>query len=730
VSRSEWRRRLVVTLAGLLGTALAVLAAVTDPQLHGRLQNIVFDGYQRLAPRAETGAPITLIDIDEASIDKLGQWPWPRTTIAGMVDRLSALGAVAIGFDIAFSEPDRTSPSGVVAQLQQQGAQVQLPQGLALDNDAVLAKAFAAAPVIAGIALSSETSAPLPPPKAGFSFGGADPKAYLPPMTGGVVNLPELTAAASGMGSFSFPPSEDGVVRLLPLVSLAQGNLYPALSVEALRVAQGAGSFAIRSTGASGEADTGQKAMTAFKVGDYTMPVGPDGSFRIYYSGLPHLPVIPAATLLDPTQGDRLAQTIDGHIVLIGTSALGLRDLVATPFGAGVPGMRVHAEIIDQILGQIFLNRPDWAPGAEIALAMLLGLLVAGIEATTGAIASTATILLLIAIAAGLSWWAFATQRLLLDPVLPAGAAALAFALATPVQLLWTDREKQFIRAAFSHYLAPELVERLAGDPTALRLGGESRELTVLFSDIRDFTAISETLTPEQLAGLLNGFLTPVTDVLLKSEATIDKYIGDAVMAFWNAPLDIAAHPRKACLAALGMLEALADLNLAGGRQLRIGVGINTGDCAVGNFGSRQRFGYSAMGDNVNVASRLEGLTKQYRVPILVSDATRAGAGDLAFLEIDRVQVVGRQEPLTIHALLGNAAEAASGGFAATRAAHERLLAAYRALDFAGAETALAEARATAPSLSALYDLYAERLAAMQAAPPAVWDGVFVSRQK
>ena len=707
---------------------LALLLAFADPVLYGKLENIVFDGYQRLKPRAEAGAPITLIDIDENSIDKLGQWPWPRTVLADMVNRLAGMGAAAIAFDIAFSEPDRTSPADSIARLERQGAKVDLPAGLPLDNDAVLAKAFGAAPVVAGIALSDETKSPLPPPKAGFAFGGADPKSYLPALTGGVVNLPALTAAASGMGSFSFPPSDDGVVRRLPLVSSAQGNLYPALSVETLRVAQGASSFAIRSTGASGEADTGRPAMTAFKVGDYTMPVEPDGSLRIYYSGLAHLATIPAAELL---AGHAAKDAIDGHIVIVGTSALGLRDLVATPFAAGVPGMRVHAEIIDQILGQTFLDRPDWAPGAEVALALLLGLIVALLEAATGAIASTIGTLVLIAAATGLSWWAFAEERLLLDPVLPAGAAALAFALATPVQLLWTDREKRFIRTAFSRYLAPELVERLAGNPEALQLGGENRELTVLFSDIRDFTAIAETLTPAELTALLNGFLTPATDVLLKAEATIDKYIGDAVMAFWNAPLDIADHPRKACLAALGVLGALEKLHEADGPALRVGIGINTGTCAVGNFGSRQRFSYSAMGDNVNIASRLEGLTKQYGVPILVSGSTRSAAGDLAFLEIDRVRVVGRQEPLTIHALLGGPDDLSSAGFLALRQAHERLLAAYRALDFGAADTALAEARRHGPALGGLYALYGDRLAALRAEPPpSPWDGVYVARQK
>ena len=727
-----WRQRLTVTALGLVAIALLLAFSAANQPLLSHLRNLVFDSEQRLLPRPEAGAPVTVVDIDEASIARLGQWPWPRTTIAAMVDRLGELGAVTIGFDIVFPEPDRTSPSLAVGALERQGARVVLPPGLELDNDAVLAAALAKYSVAAGMAISNETAGALPPPKAGFAYGGADPKTYLAPFRGGVADLPILTKAAAGLGFFSFPPGEDGVVRDLPLVASAQGNLYPALSVETLRLAQRAGSFAIRSTGASGEADTGRPAMTAFKVGALSMPTGPDGSFRIYYSGLPKLPVLPAADLLDPLRSAAFADQISGHIVLIGTSAVGLRDLVATPLNAATEGVRVHAEIIDQIVGQVFLSRPDWAPGAEIALAVLCGLIVLALENLAGAIASTVGMLLLVGLAATLSWWAFATQRLLIDPILPSVAALLVFAVATPLLLLWTDREKRFIHGAFSHYLSPELVGRLAQHPGALRLGGEMRDLTILFSDIRNFTALSENLTPDALTSLLNDFLTPATDVLLAADATIDKYIGDAIVAFWNAPLDIVDHRRKACLAALRLLAALAALNRRTGSDLHIGVGLNSGECCVGNFGSAQRFSYSAIGDAVNVASRVEGLTRQYHVPILVTEATAAGAPELAFLEADRVRVVGRQTPIPIHALVGDADYARSSPFAALATAHATLLAAYRAGAHDAADSALAAAlRVAPPSLAGLYRLYGERLVALRLDPPAAdWDGVWVFREK
>uniref|UniRef100_UPI0025E6916F CHASE2 domain-containing protein n=1 Tax=Mesorhizobium sp. TaxID=1871066 RepID=UPI0025E6916F len=545
---------------------------------------------------------VAVVDIDEASIGKVGQWPWPRTTIAELVDRLGSLGAAAVAFDMVFPEADRTSPLRAIAALEKAGVAVTVPPGAELDNDGVLGKAFARNPVVAGIAISNETQAHLPPPKAGFAFGGADPKSYLPSFRGGVANLPVLDRNAPGLGFFSFPLSGDGVVRSLPLLANAGGQLYPALAVEALRVAQGAGSFVVRSTGASGEADSGRQAMTALKVGALAMPTGPDGQFRVYYSGLPDLETIPAARLLDPGAAATLQQSVAGHVVLIGTSAVGLRDLVATPFQQAVAGVRVHAEIIDQIIGQEFLVRPDWADGAEILLAVVLGLAVLVVEWRTGALVSGLTALGLVTVALGTSWAAFIYGHLLINPIVPAGAILAVFTVTMPVLLLMADREKRFIRGAFAHYLSPALVGRLADNPASLRLGGEIRELTILFSDIRGFTSLSENLDPDALTRLLNGFLTPATDVLLKSEATIDKYIGDAIMAFWNAPLDIADHPRKACLAALRIQEAVEILNSEAGSALRVGLGLHTGQCCVGNLGSAQRFSYSAIGDSVNVA--------------------------------------------------------------------------------------------------------------------------------
>ncbi len=729
--RRDRRRALQVGAAGLLTLLAVLLVHATNPGLFGRLGALVFDFQQQVRPRVETGAPIVIVDIDEASLRELGQWPWPRSDIARIVDRLRELGAAAIGFDIVFAEPDRTSLRQAAETLMQAGASVELPSNF-LDNDEILAAAFARNAVTAGFVLSNETDAELPPPKAGFAFAGADPESYLFSFRGGLANLPILNEAAAGLGFYSFPPSPDGIVRTVPIVARGGEHLYPALSIETLRTAQGASSFVIRATGASGEADTGQPAMTALRVGAFEVPTGPAGEFRIYYSGIPSVARIPAARLLDPAASAEYGEQLAGALVLIGTSAVGLRDIVATPRSAAVPGVEVHAEIIDQILGGTFLTRPDWAPGAEVFAAVILSAILIVTLVLTGPVIGAVAALVLVAAAGAASWFAFANGQLVLDPILPTIATLGVYVADTALLLLLTDRERQFVRNAFSHYLAPSLVERLAEDPAALALGGETREITLLFSDIRGFTSLSERMDPQDITSLLNRFLTPMTNVLLTNDATIDKYMGDAIMAFWNAPLATPDHPRRACLAALAMLDMLAELNRHEETPLKIGIGLNTGVCCVGNLGSEQRFSYSAIGDPVNVAARVEGLTKQFGLQILMSENTKVHASGLALLEVDLVRVVGRGEPVSIFTLLGDEDFARTGEFAALFSAHSHMIAAYRSADFSDASAARERAQALAPDrLGALYDVYAERISMLRQNPPGPgWDGVFTTLEK
>ncbi|MFN3636492.1 MAG: adenylate/guanylate cyclase domain-containing protein, partial [Rhizobium rhizophilum] len=509
------------------------------------------------------------------------------------------------------------------------------------------------------------------------------------------------------------------------LVSKSGDKLYPALSIETLRIAQQASSFVLRSAGTEDGA-----ALTDLRVGALAVPLSADGESWIYYSGLQNMPLISAADLFDPAKAAMLTGQIQGRILLVGTSAVGLRDIVATPIDPAMAGVKVHAEIIDQIASGVFLQRPDWMIGAERAAAVAAGLVLLLVLATATPALSAVTGLLLAVLVAGGSWLAFAKALTLFDPLLPMAVLGAVLLTALPLLLMLTHREKRFVRESFGRYLSPTLVERLSENPEGLTLGGEDRELTILFSDIRGFTALSEKLTPADLTGLLNNFLTPMTQVLLQREATIDKYIGDAVMAFWNAPLDIADHPQKACLAALDMVSALERLNRESGMALKIGIGLNTGMACVGNLGSDQRFSYSCIGDSVNIASRVEGMSKLYDVSILVTEEVRARTTGLLFAEVDRVRVVGRRAQVTLFALVGGAGEI-SGRVAELVQRHGEFIVAWQAGDLGVARERL-QALLAMPenALSGTHALYGTRLAELPETAPEGWDGVFTANSK
>lgn len=725
------RRRNATLAAGL--TALLVMLAVLQLARAdvARLSGLAFDAFQRISPRASTADPgVVVVDIDEASMQRLGQWPWPRDLLGMMVDRLGQAGAAAIVFDMVFPEPDRTSLTVLAARLAQRGTTIALPEDpAASNNDLALAQAIGRNPVVLGVALSDQAGGALPRPKAALSFAGSDPRDYLPGYAGGVGNIAVLNEAAGGLGSFSFPPSHDNIVRAMPLVARADDALYPGLSVEALRIAQGARGIILRSSDGKSR-QGGRPGLEAIKVGVLELPSDPEGLLFLHYSGMQNMRRIPAATLLDADPAE-FAASINGRIVLIGTSALGLRDLVATPLAGGVPGVVVHAEMIDQILNQDFLIRPDWARGAELATAVGLSLLLMLALASGRALAAVIALPLLGGAAVLGTWQAFSARGVLLDPV-PAILCLLAvFIVSLPVLLWLGNRDRRYIRAAFGRYLSPMLVDRLSRDPSALELGGETREISVLFTDIRGFTDLSESMAPQDLTVLLNGVLTPLTGILLKHEATIDKYIGDAIMALWNAPVAITDHPARACRAMLALRAAMERLNRDGRHRLNVGMGLHCGTACVGNLGSSQRFSYSAVGDTVNLASRVEGMTKHYGVDILITESVRQAAPGFATLEADRLRVVGRRAPVVLHVLLGDERLAREPDFQRLQRDHQAFLQDWRDGDFAAAAARLTGLMARAPDLlRPLYRVYDERLRQLLRAPPQDWDGIFTATEK
>jgi adenylate cyclase len=742
------RRWLDVIIPGLLLVA-AIVVRLNEGAAVEQVRNLVFDSYQRIAPRPyDPNAPVRIANIDEESLKRLGQWPWPRSILARLVDRLHELGAAAVALDILLAEPDRTAPKNLLAQWSDQpdaeilrAAMERLP-----DPDAALAKALARTNSITAFVLVGGPPGPKPEHKVGFAHAGDDPVLFAPSLPAAVPSLPEFQAAAVGNGSVNTLPDRDGLIRRVPLVFSVGDDLYPSLTAETLRVAQGSGnSYVVKSSGASSEASFGQSTgITHVKVGKPEVPTDSVGSVLLYDTGAVPQRYVPIWRILEP---DFDPTPIAGHIIFVGTDVEGLKDIKSTPLDPVMPGVELHAQIAEQIILGKYLARPDWALGAEVLYLLVFGVALIFAIRRVGAAWSALIALAAVGIAFGGSWMAFSRAGWLLDPLFPTVVAILIFISGSLIGYLKTEGEKRFVRGAFSRYLSPTVVEQLTLQRERLSLGGELRELTIMFGDIRGFTRISERLDPHALTHLINGFLTPMTSMVHNHFGTIDKYIGDCIMAFWNAPLTDSAHARHGVGAALDMRRELVRLNATwrkeaeeDGREpieIGIGIGLNTGRCLVGNLGSEQRFDYSVLGDTVNIASRLEALSRAYAVDIVVGEDTAREAGAMAFLEIDQVRVKGRTAPVQVFTVLGDAAYAEQEDFKALAGPHHRMIAAYRAQRWTEAQAELHACRAqelatSGPlDLSGFYALYESRIAGYEAAPPpADWDGVWAPTSK
>ena len=731
----------------------AIGLRVNEPRWFLQLQLTVFDSFNRLKPRSYQGeSGVRIVDIDDETLERHGQWPWPRTRVAELIFRLNEMGAATTVFDIVFAEPDRTSPKTVVElwpelpEFDELRARVrEMP-----DHDTVLAEIVAGVGnVVTGFVLTSGRAPRVPVACGNFAMAGDDASQFVQVHEGAVANLTEIAQAAAGNGNFNMVPEGDGLIRRVPLIMGFQDRtngevrLYPAIALEALRVVQGASTMIIKSSGASGETAFGEKTgISSVKVGQFVVPTDANGRFWVRYTGHQPKRYIPAWKILDGSADPSLVQD---HIVLVGASAAGLLDLRATPLDAVLPGVEVHAEIIEQILDQDFIRRPDWAVGAEIIYMLIIGLALVVLLPRIGALACAFAGSIVVAGALGFSWYAYDVQRLLFNPVYPSVAVLGVYLSSSLINFMRTEAEKRQVRGAFSQYLSPALVEQLAQHPDRLQLGGETREMTFLFCDVRGFTAISEMYkeNPQGLTLLINRFLKPLTDVILAREGTIDKYMGDCIMAFWNAPLDVSNHADHACESAMAMFEELERLNEersgeaeADGEKflpLNIGIGVNTGECVVGNMGWKQRFDYSVLGDAVNLASRLEGQSKTYGVGTVIGPETAEQVdGRFATLELDLIAVKGKVEAVRIFALLGDAIHAASPEFNTLRGLHEQMISTYRTQDWEGAKTLLQQCRACANgTLDELYMLYEERIAEYSADPPGTdWDGVYIATSK
>jgi len=742
-ARSGGTRTLTAAVPGLIFTALILAIHIAQPAVLNTLGNVVFDSYQRMWPRPYQDAGVKVVDIDDETIRRLGQWPWPRTDTAALTQKLADAGAVAIAYDVVFSEPDRTSPARAAEILRRNPyATGDYSEIAALpDHDALFGEVVASTPTVSGYFLTRQENSARPVEAAGIVTAGTPPLEALPGFSGSIPTLPLIAGRAAGAGFVSIIGDRDGIIRAAPLLARINDRIVPSLSLEALRVAQSAGSIQVRSSDASGEVSGGQISVLAVRSGAFEIPTTQSGELWMHYTRDVPERIVPAwRVLTDDLSPDEMRRQFEGQIVFVGTGAVGLRDLISTPMRERELGVIVHAQAAEQMILGEFLSRPDWALGLERVLLLVFGIGLSFLGPALGAVRNGIVAAVALAGMMLSSWLAFRYAGFLIEPTIPALTVTGVYLAVTSLSFWREEKSRAYIHNAFDKYLSPELVDRIASDPGQLELGGEERDMTVMFSDIRSFSRISEKMAPQQLIAFLIELLTPLTDALLARKATLDKYIGDAILAFWNAPLDDPDQYANAAHSALDMINAMKALNARNSGlvgpwpgDVSIGIGLNAGRCCVGNMGSKQRLSYSLIGDAVNVASRLEGLTKVYGVPILMGHKLAENIPEFAVIEVDAVRVVGRDAPERIHALLGRPEDTSNEGFAGLKDGFAAMLTAYRAQDWDAASAALVTARKSGESFGVekLAALYETRIELFRETPPGPeWDGVFEATEK
>ena len=601
------------------------------------------------------------------------------------------------------------------------------------DNDELFAAALKNSRTVLGRSailnkISNSSHATETASKVSIATIGGDPSSDLIRVPAPLKNLPELESAAKGLGMLTVRPERDGVIRRAPLVLTVGNAIAPGMAVELLRVASGASTLIVKRD---------EAGFRSIVVAGVEILGDRDGQLWITFTPHDAKRYVSAASVL---AGEALRDRFEGKIAIIGTSASGLFDLKSTPFERVIPGVEIQAQIIESILSGATLNRPNFALGLEVSLAMGTGAVLVIAAPLIGALANLLIGGVIAALLVAGSWYLFVSHGLLIDVSYPLASSFVVFLLITFMNYLREEKRRSQIRAAFRQYLSPDLVEQLIREPGRLVLGGETREMSILFSDVRGFTSIAETFknNPAELTALMNRMLTSLSHPIIQRRGTIDKYIGDAIMAFWNAPLDDANHALNACEAALELLIRLDNLNAERRREglqagtpvtdMQIGIGISSGLSVVGNMGSDIRFDYSVLGDCVNLASRLEALTALYGLRILIaSETARRCSGRLAIIEVDRVLVKGKKEAETIYTVLGGPALLQQEQFVSLQKAFHSMICHYRAKKWHDAILDLERCKEIDfPGLNRLMEVYSARLSGLVTNPPASdWNGVF-----
>jgi adenylate cyclase len=715
----------LVIAAGLAISVLLFILHGVKPRFLVFLNHKIYDQLLLETNEPVSSDRVVIVDIDEQSLAEFGQWPWPRFRVAKLLGELKHHGAASVGMDILFAEPDRTSPEIIKRQIKQDLGMDVAFRGwpdILMNNDEILAQVLRKGPYVLGYTFAvqdiAQTTkahrAPCRITPLKFSLkrepGGKQPLAYLPRFQAADCPLPLLAEAAPMEGFFSIRPDEDGVIRKVSLLAGYKGEVHPNLSLASLLQALGTRSTIVK---------TSVDGVESIRVKNRVIPL--DGHGRMYLNyqgGEGYYPYISAADVLARRVPDGAFQ---GKIALIGASASGLKDIRTTPFSSVYPGVEAHATVIDNILTQQFIKRPRWGPGLERIATVLFGVIVTLVLAW-----AKAAWLLVPVVLAGFGVWegsayAMGSLNMWVSPLYPLLTLALNFALLTLLKFYHEEGQKKFLHATFASYLSPALIDKMFANKQMPELGGEARTITAYFTDIQSFSSFSEKLTAHQLVELLNEYLSAMTDILIADNGTLDKYEGDAIIAFFGAPMDVPDHALRACRAAVAMQAKNDELrekwkqetigpdeperNVKGFpsdvwapgdkwprivHEMRTRIGINSGEIVVGNMGSSMRMNYTMMGDAVNLAARLEEGAKQYGVYTMVSEFTldqpcADEAGNPATVRdmvetrfLDNIQVVGKEEPVKVYelcAMKGGLTEQEQRLFELFNAAMERYLA-------------------------------------------------------
>lgn len=645
--------RSLLLIVPLLALCLLYLA---DPLVLRTLRHAAFDQFQRWQPRpAPADSPIRLVDIDEASLARLGQWPWPRTRLAELVQRLEAAGASVVVFDVLFAEPDRTSPAELARH-------PDLPPRLSAalaglpDHDPLFARALRQQPSILGFAAVQERGDALPLRRFALLDTGASGAAWLPIFPGTVAALPPLQRAAAGNGAMTFLPDADGVVRRVPLLIRNEDEVLPSLAAEALRVHLGQAVYRMQANADSG--------IERIAIGPLQLPTTPHGELWVHYRHLPAALTVPAWQLLQ----DGAPADLHGRIVLVGSSAQGLQDLRFSPLGGIVPGVQVHAQALEQSLTGQPLWRPHWAAPVEALVIFFGGLALALVGWRLAALPGAAVAVVLLASLQLGAWLAFSRFGLLLDALTPALCLVPPYLGASLLRHRHSERRQRWIREAFSRYVSPNLVDHLVRHPAQLELGGRRQHCSFVFTDLTGFTGLLEQQPPEQVVALLNDYLDGIIRIAFEHQGTLDRIVGDAVAVLFSAPLPQPDHPARALACARAIqrftAEHAARQQAAGVPFGRTRIGVHSGEVVVGNFGGSMLFDYRALGDPVNVAARLEALNRHLGTTLCVSAAIREACPRAPMRCIGDVQLAGKQKSIRLYEPLDAVDEAYEQAFA------------------------------------------------------------------